>query len=159
MKMARKTKEKLVSKPIGAPQGSALPPHLLKSKKPPKVLETPIYEHRLMTKEQYPPRPRTAIPDPYAELSEEVKAQFGLWPYDSNIIIDKRQLVELQDFFLNIREIPLPSSVIHHFESQHNIIRKILQLVPLEDIESLSKPGEKYVGPKTYKCRCYKSKK
>jgi hypothetical protein len=154
--MARVTKKNNAPPaPLGAPQGKNLPPRLTEKK----VKPTEVFQHKLLNKDQYPPRARTAIPDPYPDLDEKIKAKLDLWPYGQNIIVDKKDLVGLQNFFLDVRDIPMPLELISHFEKQHDQIRKILQLLSLEDIQSFTKPGEPYEGPKMYSCKCFRGKK
>jgi hypothetical protein len=154
--MTKKSKSAAPAAPVGAPQGSKLPPRLATKKASP----TEVYEHKLLKKDQYPLRARTALPDQHPDLDEKAKAKLGLWPYDSNIVCSKLDLVALQNFYLEIRDIPLPNQVLDVFEKQHNLLRKILQLVPLEDIEPLVKSNiETYQGPKRYQCKCFKGKK
>jgi hypothetical protein len=155
MKKSKISTPKAPPKIVGAPQGKTLPPRLTEKKNKP----TEVFQHKLYKKEDYPVRPRTAMPDPHPDLDEKIKAKLDLWPYGSNIIVDKKDLVGLQNFFLEIRDIPMPAELISHFEKQHNQIRKILQLLSLEDIQSFTRPGEPYEGPKFYSCKCFKGKR
>jgi hypothetical protein len=159
LKSPKKPTKSQVAVPLGAPQSQALPVRL-KTPPQPKERATEVYEHKLLTKDKYPLRSKSHLPDPHADVNEKAKAELGLWPYGQNIVVAKADLVTLQNFYLSIRDIPIPNQVLDLFDKQHALLRKVLQLIPLEDLEDQFKQDmASYEGPKRYQCKCFKAKK
>lgn len=154
--MSKPESQSKPSKPLGAPQGTMTRRVFPKT---PTREETPVIIHTLK-KENYPERSRTALPDPYPELSEKSKAYLKLWPYGTNLLVSKSDLATLQQFYLAIKDIPLPDSLIPHFEKQHNLLRKALGLIPLEDLEAKWKEeSSNFSTQPKYICKCFKTRK
>lgn len=144
------------NKPLGAPQGENIAIFRPKKIVKPKKVLPEITEHQL-TPSKHTLRSRTALPDPFPDLAEKTRKELGLFPYGRNLVVSKDDLITLQNFYLTVRNIPMPHTLISHFETQHNLLRKVLGLVPLEDIQPLVPVNEITVNK--YKCHCLVRKK
>jgi hypothetical protein len=102
---------------------------------------------------------KTALPDPYPDLDDKTRAYLGLFPYGQNIIVSKSSLNKLQNFYLDIRDIPLPHTLINHFSEQLNLLRNVLGLISIEDWEAKQLADvPSYKSHKKYRCLCKKPK-
>ena len=117
---------------------------------------------KTIRKEDYPPQPKTMLPDPFPDLDEQTKAYLKLWPYGENVIIGKRQITKLLTFFMDIRELPLPEFINHKLQEQMEYIRSLVNLVSIEESEADWKKvlGENFVPMYPYyTCTCYRKKR
>lgn len=129
------------------------------------LVETPptiFNDIKTVSKENWPPQPKTALPDPFPELDEKSRAYLKLYPYGENLIISKKQISKLLSFYMDMREVPFPETVNRQLKEQMEHIRALLNLVNVEDIDSEWKKvlGESWqpLYP-YYTCTCYKKKR
>jgi len=93
---------------------------------------------------------------------EDLKKSLGIHPFGTKFLIERKDIIALQNFYLDINAIPMPKTLQEHFNKQHNLLRNILGLIPLEEKDkqmqeiSPSNPG---FLDKQYICTCYSSKK
>lgn len=114
------------------------------------------------TLKERPERSHTRIPDPWTDLPEKVRSYLKLWPYGSNIIVDRRRIQHLQNFFIAIRELPLPDTVWRELNTFQNEVRDIIELISIEAFEEQNKARLKEhwepFSP-TYNCKCHTRKR
>jgi len=109
-------------------------------------------------KENYPNQPKTKLPDVFPDLPDNVRSYLKLWPYGDNIILNKKHITKLMKFYFEARNLPLPSSTINAFTEHMNLLREILNLTTLEEMEEKElSQGFSSTYPK-YKCSCNEKK-
>lgn len=109
-----------------------------------------------------PERPHTRKPDPWPDLPEKVRSYLKLWPYGSNIVVDRRRIHQLQNFFIAIRELPLPDTLWKELNKFQNEVRDIIELISVEEFEvqnqaRLKEHWEPF-NP-NYNCKCHTRKR
>lgn len=93
---------------------------------------------------------------------DEIKKELGIYPFGSKILVDRKDIISLQNFYLDVLETPLPKGILEHFNKQHNALRKLLGLVSLEEKEKEAlkvSPSAETFLMKQYVCSCQKKKK
>ena len=119
---------------------------------------------KTISKENWPPQHRTALPDPFPELDEKSRAYLKLWPYGSNLIIGKHQISRLLDFFFKIKDMPLPIGLNNELKEQLNYVRSLVNLVTIDESELNSEWKEilnENWSPMYpfYTCKCHSKKR
>lgn len=116
----------------------------------------PYPDSKVYNKENYPAQPGTKLPNPFPELPEKSKSYLKLWPYGSNIVINKKQVSKLMNFYMDMANTPLPSHVHEKFQEHMRLLREMLNLCSVEDNDSKWAEITKESRPTfpKYVCKC-----
>lgn len=107
------------------------------------------------------PVPPSAKENLTASTPEDLKKSLGIHPFGSKFLIERKDIIALQNFYLNTNAIPMPKALHEHFNKQHDLLRSILGLVSLEEKEKLTlevSPSSEGFLSKQYICTCYNKK-
>jgi|GEM_PF-4972491 len=110
-------------------------------------------------KENYPTQSKSKLPDVFPELSDEARAYLQLWPYGDNLVINRKQISQLYKFYFEARELPLPSSTINAFKEHMDLIRSILNLCTMDEMEESELSQGFETSYPRYTCKCNEKKK
>lgn len=110
-------------------------------------------------KENYPTQSQSKLPDVFPELSDEARAYLKMWPYGDNLVINRKQISQLYKFYFEARELPLPSSTINAFKEHMDLLRNILNLCTMDEMEEQELAQGFESSYPRYTCKCNDKKK
>lgn len=94
-------------------------------------------------------------------IADKTKRSLGIFPFGTNVIVDKRQLVKLQNLFVDLKGYQIPDQIYDMLIKHFDEIRKCVGLISFEEYEIEKKksfPNTFEPTFTTYNCKCKKSK-